>query len=374
MEVDILQQESMIKEMANKQIETLLKDLSGSFKSIATKEEVEEKDVQLCIRYDSTQLSSYLMSRISDLSRKKFQLSADEQTQLKSLTEQPEIDAFWKVLSEKNNFQASTIKPLSATEFTAASSLPEDADFQLGLGFKLIDAEIPNGDCNFFYQILKSWTAIESKQWLDDVKKGVLESFLVEKLSFVTDEFKVTSWVDVSIIFHIQKGVVKMSVYTNDENKNPVHRKSFVLADEPIKDMSLISFYLLKNWQPFRKANFSKDFLNAETIMKDEREDLIRIYLAGGKIQIPGMADPIVMPGNLDLVSVKHNLKWNDISFIFFKKDNDSKPELGIYEVVKIEEAPGIKFELKETVDIFSLKDDAGKEGTDDQTQEGSEK
>ena len=319
MEVDILQQESMIKEMANKQIETLLKDLSGSFKSIATKEEVEEKDVQLCIRYDSTQLSSYLMSRISDLSRKKFQLSADEQTQLKSLTEQPEIDAFWKVLSEKNNFQASTLKPLSATEFTAASSLPEDADFQLGLGFKLIDAEIPNGDCNFFYQILKSWTAIESKQWLDDVKKGVLESFLVEKLSFVTDEFKVTSWVDVSIIFHIQKGVVKMSVYTNDENKNPVHRKSFVLADEPIKDMSLISFYLLKNWQPFRKANFSKDFLNAETIMKDEREDLIRIYLAGGKIQIPGMADPIVMPGNLDLVSVKHNLKWNDISFIFFK-------------------------------------------------------
>jgi hypothetical protein len=302
-------------------------------------------------------MERYVYSRIKDCSRKRFTLSADESAQIKSIgTNQPAIDDFWKSIAEKNHFDASTLRPINNTQFTAVSTLPEDADFQVAVRFRAIDKKNPSGDCNFYYQILKSWTPVEEKQWLDDTKKGALEAFLVDKLSFAETEFNVKSWVDVSVIFHLSKDVVKMSVYTNDENANPVHRRSFLLSESPFKDMSFIYFQLLKDWKVLRKANFSKDFLNAETIMHDEREDLIRIYLAGGKIQIPGMQDPIVMPGNLDIVSEKHKLQWDNIAFIFFKKDEESKPELGIYEVAKTEEQPGYKFELKETVDIFSLK------------------
>ena len=306
MDAALLQDEGAIEKMAGKQIEELLNDLVNSFKTLSEKEGVAQTDVQLAIRYDGG-------GRMSDFIKKQIHAIAGQ------------------------------------------SEWPIDG-VQLVVGFKPLIADDPNGDCNFSFQIFKDWQLLLEQQWLDDKKKAALEAYLILRLGSVKNEFKIESWLNVTVIFHIQKEVLKMSIYLNEDG-NPVHKRSFVLADEEIKDMSFIYFQLLKNFKVVRPANFSKDFLNHPTIMKDEKEDMIRLYLAGGNFNIPGIPKPIELPGNLDIVSEKHKLPWKQIAFIFSKKTMEQKPELGIYKVNKPapageESLP--EFEWLESVDIFS--------------------
>lgn len=283
---------NVLKDQANKKLQSLMHDLNESFKSLAKKENTTQSNIQLCIRYNPTVLNNSLIDRV---------------------------------------------------KFYAKKFGVEETKVQLAIRF--MDQE--NGDAKLYQQVFNNWQPVETKNFLGEPE--ALEDYIVNMLPKTLKEENIDferKWSNVSCIFYLKDERLAMGIFVVAQGKMTC-RKRIDFANETIKHRNFVYFQVLKEMKFLRNANFSKDFLNMGSIMPDlmGREEMVRGYLAGGEFEIPVIKERIAIPGQMDSVLSKYNIPWGKQAFIFKKENDQAQPVLGIYEVME-----DGSFELKHSI------------------------